>query len=354
MLTKEFQPNWISAPSDTVLDILNEKEISIDFFSEQMNLSKSEMKEFFEFHTPISLEKARKLEKVIGSTAEFWLSRDYQYRNMLSQPSENREQWIDQFPFAKMVEFGWIENRASKSEKERELLNFFKVNSISQWNIKYSDIMSSVAFRKSGAFETSPFSVAAWIKQGEILANSFECDKWNKELFLKELTQIRSIIREKNPKIFIPFIKEHCAKCGVAFIVLRTPTKCPVSGVTKFITSDKALIQLSFRFLSDDHFWFSFFHEAGHLILHNKQTFIEDSEFPQIIEEEEANNFSQKILLSKALYDELMRIPLTKLSIANFGRTANLPTGVVVGQLQHAGRIGHQDFNLLKQRYLWE
>jgi hypothetical protein len=35
------------------------------------------------------------------------------------------------------------------------------------------------------------------------------------------------------------------------------------------ISPNKAMVILSFRYLSDDHFWFTFFHEIAHLLLHN-------------------------------------------------------------------------------------
>ncbi|MFX9089566.1 ImmA/IrrE family metallo-endopeptidase, partial [Acinetobacter baumannii] len=49
------------------------------------------------------------------------------------------------------------------------------------------------------------------------------------------------------------------------------------------LTPEKAMVLLSFRHLSDDHFWFTLFHEFAHLLLHNNQTFIDtdDTEVDQ-------------------------------------------------------------------------
>ena len=50
-------------------------------------------------------------------------------------------------------------------------------------------------------------------------------------------------------------------------------------AAAKLLSDDQAWIQMSFRFLTDDHFWFTFFHEVGHLILHPNQEFVEEEGF---------------------------------------------------------------------------
>jgi hypothetical protein len=68
--------------------------------------------------------------------------------------------------------------------------------------------------------------------------------------------------------IFIPYIRGLLATAGVSLVVLPTPRGCRASGATCFFTPDRATLVMSFRYLTDDHFWFTLFHEIGHLILH--------------------------------------------------------------------------------------
>ena len=88
--------------------------------------------------------------------------------------------------------------------------------------------------------------------------------------FEADLPTIRRLTREKDPGQFIPRLKEACAARGVAVAIVRGPNGWRASGAARFLSPTKALIQLSFRYLSDDQFWFTFFHEAGHLLLHGK------------------------------------------------------------------------------------
>jgi Zn-dependent peptidase ImmA (M78 family) len=63
------------------------------------------------------------------------------------------------------------------------------------------------------------------------------------------------------------------------------------------LEKDKALLLLSGRFLSDDQFWFSFFHEAAHLILHSQEPHIDHESTSTPQQETEANGFAQRVIL---------------------------------------------------------
>ena len=81
-------------------------------------------------------------------------------------------------------------------------------------------------------------------------------------------------------------------------VIVPAPSGCKVSGATLFPQQDKALLLLSFRYLSDDHFWFSFFHEVGHLLLHGiEKIFLEGVDEINQNDEEEANKFAAELLI---------------------------------------------------------
>src|SRR4029077_16981261 len=133
-------------------------------------------------------------------------------------------------------------------------------------------------FKTSPTFESDPGAVAAWLRQGEIEASEISCEKWDRDRFRHELSAIRKLTREKNPCVFLPELIQRCSACGVAVVVLRAPTKCRASGASRFLSTGTALMMLSFRYLSDDHFWFAFFHEAGHLLLHSDNSIFLEGE----------------------------------------------------------------------------
>src|SRR5439155_25054535 len=102
---------------------------------------------------------------------------------------------------------------------------------------------------------------------------------------------------------------ELCASAGVAVVFVGEIGKTRASGAARWLTPTKALIQLSLRHKSDDHLWFSFFHEAAHILLHSKkETFIHEGQNgPHPVEELEleADAFATNGLIPRRFDSEL-------------------------------------------------
>jgi Zn-dependent peptidase ImmA (M78 family) len=114
------------------------------------------------------------------------------------------------------------------------------------------------------------------------------------------------------------------------------------------------MIVLSFRYRSDDQFWFTFFHEAGHLLLHGKKAlFLEDDSDVTSSEEAEANEFAGRILIPEEFVPALMRLSTNAREVIRFAVKVGVSPGIVVGQLQHLGQIRPNRLNGLKRRYRW-
>jgi Zn-dependent peptidase ImmA (M78 family) len=234
-------------------------------------------------------------------------------------------------------------------------LRFFDVSDIQTWREKYTGILRQAAFKTSPSFPANPGATAAWLRRAEIEAQSISCDPWNAERFGQTLAAIRKLTRKKDPDIFIPELRKLCAKCGVAVVMLRAPTGCRASGATRFLSPDKALLLLSFRYLSDDHFWFTFFHEAGHLLLHNRKTlFLEGHDVSTTAEEEEANKFAADVLIPLQFRKEMFNLPVNGFDVIRFAKTVGVSPGIIVGQLQYHDRFTHRQLNNLKRRFVWK
>ena len=171
----------------------------------------------------------------------------------------------------------------------------------------------------------------------------------------EQLDDLKALSKIKSPKIFLPKLIKICAECGVAVVVSKTPSGCPASGVVLQLSENKVLMLLSFRYLSDDQFWFTFFHEVGHLIMHrSQQIFIEEATSQNNEEEKEANIFAGEALIPTPLRFELKTLKKDKKSIVRFALKAGVSPGIVIGQMQHEKIIPYNYLNGYKRRYNWE
>jgi HTH-type transcriptional regulator/antitoxin HigA len=354
MTKNEFLPDWVSAPGDTIADILQEHELSEAEFARRIGQTPEVVKDLLQGRSTITIAIARQLEKVLGASVEFWMSRDFQYRQDITRLHVVDEKWLAELPIGDMIKFGWLKPVPHPADEVTACLRFFNVPSVRTWNEAYASLTQMTVFRTSPSFDSRPAAVAAWLRQGEIEAEAIYCNPWNAKQFQKSLINIRSLTRRKDPGLFLPELKKICAECGVAVAIVRAPSGCRASGATRFITRDKALLLLSFRYLTDDHFWFTFFHEAGHLLLHGeKGFFLEGIDMPLTTQEKEANEFAAHTLIPDEWWPAFMTLRVNAREVIRFAVRIGIAPGIVVGQLQHLEKLRYDHLNRLKRRFKW-
>ncbi|HNO10401.1 MAG TPA: ImmA/IrrE family metallo-endopeptidase, partial [bacterium] len=122
--------------------------------------------------------------------------------------------------------------------------------------------------------------------------------------------------------------------------------KTPISGATRWL-NDTPLIQMSGRYKRNDSFWFTFFHEAGHILLHGKKDiFLENVQYGDRDDEkeEEANFFSQKWVFSESEKTNVLSYAdktgrLTHADVIEFAKEFNTHPAMIIGRLQHDQKI---------------
>ena len=349
---ESFRPDWTSAPSDTIREVLADRGITPVELAAELGETMDVVTALLDGRSAITLGTARSLSAFLGGSVQFWMTRDLQYRNDVVKLTKANRDWLAQLPVGDMIKFGWLGRIPHPSEELEACLEFFSVSSVAEWHDAYDTLAQDIAFRTSRSFDSRPGAVAAWLRQGERESILNECSSWNRDKFAASLQEIRTLTRIKDPVIFVPKLQRVCAASGVAVAVVRAPAGCRASGATRFLPAGKALVLLSFRYLTDDQFWFTFFHEAGHLLLHEDEyLFLEDPEGELIVREAEANQFAARALVPDE--QALLNLRPTVREVIRFSVRRGISSGIVVGQLQHHGRIGRNQLNRLKRRYRW-
>jgi len=357
----DFAPDWISAPGDTIADLLAERDWSQTDFATRTGFTKKHVYLLLQGKAAISEDTALRLERVLGSSAHFWMNLETQYREQLLRRDaiaslEQDVAWLKELPLKDMVTFGWVEKTASKAQQVYVCLRYFGVASVAAWRAQYEKPVA--AYRASEKLTRTPAAVSAWLRQGERGAEKLRCGEYNSERFEAALQDVRGLTLEHDTVQFVPALVEICAQAGVAVVFAPAPKGCPVSGATKWLSANKALIMLSARGKTDDKLWFTFFHEAGHLLKHGKRLIFldilgEDGLNPE--EEEQANAFARDFLINVKRYREFCeRGIFTAAAISAFALHEGVSPGIVVGRLQFDRRLGLDRLNTLKMSYRWD
>lgn len=357
MSTDTFIPRWASAPGATIRDVLNARGISVAEFADLVDIPVPTMESLLAGQEPITVGLARRLESSIGGTVAFWLSRDGQYRDDLDVVATDL--WASGLPTDDMAGFGWIEQSRTWQERMGTALGFFGVADLQQWRRTYDPVIDGARFRLSAAIQTETLAVAAWLRRAEIESDRITTADWDPDRFRLTLQHVKALTTVRDPELFVPALTDACAEAGVVLVVVRTPRGCPVSGAARFLGQERPQIILSARYLSDDHFWFTFYHEAAHVLLHGPVAVFVD-EFDETTgerpsdEESEADDFAGDLLLPREMLAGINSGRLSPRDIVRTARDAGVSPGIVVGQLQHLGRLGFDSrYNGFKRRYRW-
>ncbi len=348
MSSTKFTPNWLSPPGDTMLDLIRAMKMTLDEFSTASGISLTELERLLDGRQRITDDIAVRLGEATGTPSHFWVARDEQYRESALRLGKN---WADEIKIGEILKRGWVEPFQDLADGIIGALSFFETRDVGSWERRYRTVLDTAAFRTSPAYESSLGPTAAWLRRGEIEGSALSCLSWNKQKFSDAIPEIRKLTRLKDPKNFVPKIQAICGRCGVAFVILRPTSGCKASGATWMIKEDRALILMSGRYRADDHFWFTFFHEAGHVILHGDRLTVDGEEMSSNLDiENEANQFAQDVLIPKSFREEFINLPMIPDNVIRFSVKVGLAAGIVAGQLQRL-RSNYCYLNGLKRRY---
>jgi len=360
MAEPAFQPNWFSKPADTLSTLLSRREMTPDMLAKCMGRDASVVHGLLSGSIAIDKPLAGLLSKCVGGSPSFWTTRQSQFEQDLNRAAEamsidKGKSWLRTLPIKAMVTSGWIPASKETRDTIKTSLAYFDVTDPDEWRERYTEFQNLFRYRASPAFETKLGALAAWLRQAEIQANAMTCASWDAAGLRARLGGMRALTKATNLDYVLPRLRALCAEVGVAIVFLRAPTGCRASGATRFLSPSKAMIVLSFRYLSDDQFWFSFFHEIAHLLLHgNGATFVDGEAAEPSEKEAEANAFSAGVLIPADRQDELMTVRGRFRDVIRFAVSIGVSPGIVAGQMQHRKLIGPHQFNRLKRRYDWD
>lgn len=338
-----FSPDYVQRPGEYLEDVLEGRGIKKVDLAARCGRPTKTISEIIAGKAAITPETALQFERVLGIKAALWLAYESNYRLALARSNELRQfdgekSWATRFPIREMRKRGIIPDDG-ESLVER-LLNFFGVGSKDACEGVFMSAISQTSFRESETFKSHPEATAVWLRIGEIEAEKINCATFDERKFRDALPEIRKLSRMTFEE-FWPQLVDICASCGVAVVLVGEFEHTHLSGAARWLTKDKALIQLSNRYNKDDQFWFSFFHEAGHILLHGKKSLFIDDDSVSSEEEAEANLFAETTLIPKRMLSEFFKqhpkgsgLRFTEENLRSFADVCGISPGIVLGQFQ--------------------
>lgn len=352
-----FVPREAHHPGITLGEKLEELGMSVKEFAIRTGKPEKTINAILRGSSSITSDMAVAFENVTAIPARFWMQKQQNYNEYVSRLK--REEllvssvaWSKSFPFAAMTALGWLPKVRTAIEKVDALFRFFAVSSVSAWEDYYYNQQLKVAFRISLSQTKNPHAISAWLRQGELQAQSMcVTATYSPELLRKKLAEMKALVPDASASMPME-LQRICSECGIKLVFTKCLPKAPISGSTRWV-QDIPCVQLSGRYKSQDRFWFTFFHEIGHILLHGKKAiFLEDVDYSgsEAEKEKEADAFATDSLIDRRLFAAFVAEgDFSRASIKSFARYCGTSPSIVVGRLQHMGKLRYDVHNELKK-----
>lgn len=348
-----YAPDHAVPPGETIREQMEHYGWTLLELATRLNTTSQTLNRIFKGEQAISLEMANRLELVLNAPARFWNTLELNYREQRTRLEEKERlkadlEWLRTIPVRELVRRQVVAAADEPVEMLRRVLGFYGVGNVQAWRDLWA--CPEVAARRSACFESLPGPASAWIRLGELQAQERTCQRYDKAAFAALLDEIRALLGDFEAAVAV--LRDRCADCGVAVSLVKEIPKVPWSGATKWLTPDKVMILLNLRGKAEDKFWFSFYHEAGHVLHDSKKDLLINDASTDDPREQRANAFAADKLIPSR-YNERIRRASSEAAIGRLASEIGVPPGIVAGRYQYLTGQWHR-FKALIRTLDWQ
>lgn len=355
----QFRPDWAIHPGEMLEEYLEAHGLSQAEFARRADLTPKLVNTIIKGHNPVEADTALALERVTGTRAYIWTGLQKEWELCRSRVAERSKRdsnaikgWLALFPVKELQQRGVLPSSNDLHGLRESLLGFLGVaneNAFAGLNQRYA-----VRYRASKAFRSSPECVHVWLQLATRAAEQMDVAEFSDAKLINALAEIRPLTKLP-PQEFQPRLTALCAAAGVAIVPVPPFKKTKLNGAAFWYARNKAAVALSLRHRTNDHFWFTLFHELGHLCLHGRDmAYVDDDKPESDPAEAEADAWAEDMLVGRArLHAFMAGQPRAKAEVRQFAASVDIHPGIVVGMLQHHGVLPWTHMNDLKDSFVF-
>lgn len=341
--------NYIAVPPGmSIKEQLEDRGMSQKEFAARMDMSEKHISHLLNGEVQLTPETALKLEMVLGVPASFWNNLEGIYREKLVKIEAERELSEDEeiakrFPYAEMAKLSWVPATSKISEKVMNLRKYFEVVRLS---LLGKEQVMRVACRRLAITDKGDAALMAWVEKAKLMARSVETSPINIKKLNDSVPEIRKM-SVLSTKTFVPRLRSLLSECGVALVFVPHLSGSYLHGAS-FQDGSKVVLALTARGKDADRFWFSLFHELGHIVLGHLSKVGGTSEEDEVA----ADRWAGDTLIDPSAYrDFVLEGKFSELTVTRFAKQQGIDPGIVVGRLQKDRFVKFGVLDSLKRKY---
>ncbi len=348
----EYNDKIAFHPGYYIKELVEESGLTQKDFANRLDTTPKNLSELIKGEQNLSIDIAMKLSRMIGTSVDYWLNLQGSYDALIAEFRSNRELEKERLVFKNIdynyfkVNFGLPDLPKKIDEQIKNVREFLNVSTLSVLAKKDFAVSFRCSSDKLTEANRIKSNIMVQIAINEALKK--QAPKYNKSTFEKAINYALKLTNNHNN--FYPLIYKEFLKAGVIFVILPNLSGSKINGATKKIGSS-VLLMVNDRRTFADTFWFTLFHEIGHIINGDFGVTIDDKCNNK---EDIADKYAENILISPEKYSSfLKKNRFDKESIVIFAKEIDRNPGIVLGRLQNEGKVKYNDWRLqsLKQKY---
>ncbi len=350
-----YKPNWAIHPGEDVKEFAEYRGWSNRELAKRMGVHENTITNLINGKDRITQDLAQKLAKIFDMKASFWMNAQAIYDESL--PRQQKEEEKEVFEklkntYSEMSKRGWVSTtkRIDVNEKIENLCRYFAISSL----LSLSNVgAGNIAFRKKEKNGFVPEILACWLRKGEIdmQKDKSKLKPFNKNSLKESLPKIKQL-NQKNFSEIREKLVDILAESGIYLAYTPNLKNCSTAGATRYL-GDTVLVQVSDMGKREDIFWFTLFHELGHVLLHlkKKDSFVDIENNIEDEKEKEADNYALNFLIDPEQYKNFINTnDFSEKAIKSFALSQSVDPGILVGRLQKEFNVWKTPFNKFRRR----
>lgn len=358
--TTGLSRDLIIHPGETLEEILEDRGMSQKELAIRTGVTEKHVSTVIRGKKNISVAYARKLEYALGIPASFWMNLQSNYDRELLEFEEVNEitrveldvlkNLKDIIAYLKKLKI--MEEDDSPANQVLDLRTILAVSNLTA----IPDLSYNAVYRAqiSKNVNVDSYVLFAWQRICEILtANIKIADMPDLNKLKESIPRIKRLMFSDGDEIH-QRLRDIFAECGIAFEIVKHFKGAPVQGFVKKDESGRMIMCMTIRQSFADIFWFSLFHEIGHILNGDiKQRFVDFTSVKSDIEQK-ADSFAGNVLIDFERYKIFVNQRDFSLdAIRRFALENQVKSYIVIGRLQSDGLLEWNQFGSEKIRYRW-
>lgn len=339
-------------PGYYISEIIEDMDITQEEFAVRLGTTPKTISKLVNCETGISKDLAMKLSNMLNTSSDVWLNLQKQYDVQMIEKKRIEElssqiEVVREIDYSFFVRNNLLPSTRDAIQKIQNLCSFLSISSLNilteeQYNLSFRNGIKTLQ-------KKNILSSNVWVETATKIGRKYDAEIFD-EKKLREA--VNGIVELTNKPLneTIDYIKEELLNCGVVLVMIPYLKNSGLHGFVKWFNKDKVLVAISDRRKYTDTFWFTFFHEIGHVFQRNIRDISYTWESDIIDElENDANEYAQNMLIPYEKYQMFIdRNKFTLSSVLAFSTEINRDPGIIVGRLQNDEKIKHSQHNKLK------